>query len=175
MSFLKQNQPLKSLWRENSSKVWSFFCPLCRVQRKVPYRSRPGGFRQYMQIGLTAAFFTLVTRKWFQWKGIVSFLPLWISFEVFYRTRMRAAVGCPQCGFDPYLYLVDIKRAHQEIESHWRKKFAEKGMPFPEKDRPASFASTEAEPTAEEKQETHAVRSQKNSGTPGKDGHGRNR
>jgi hypothetical protein len=120
----------KSFWKERSSEIWSFFCPQCKVPRRVPYRAKPSP-RHYMQIGLTAAVFTLATWKWFDWKGIVVFLPLWIVFETLYRSRVRAALGCEQCGFDPILYLVDVKRARQEIENHWKKKFAEKGIPYP--------------------------------------------
>jgi hypothetical protein len=88
-------------------------------------------------MGLTAAFFTLVTWQWFTWKGVVSFVPLWVIFEAVYRARVRVAMRCPHCGFDPYLYLVDVNRARTEIESHWRKKFAEKGIPYPEKPQPS--------------------------------------
>ena len=122
----------KSLWQDRSSNSWSFYCPHCTAARKIPYQPKPVR-RHYIQIGLTAAFFTLVTWQWFTWKGIISFLPLWTGFEVFYRSRVRGALSCPHCGFDPYLYLVDVKRARTEIEVHWRKKFAEKGIPFPEK------------------------------------------
>jgi hypothetical protein len=132
----------KSLWKERDGNVWSFFCPLCRANRKVPFRSRPGGFKQTFQIGVTAAFFTLVTWNWFDWKGIVSFVPLWAIFEAVYRTRTRAHLNCPHCGFDPYLYLVDIKKARREIEDHWRKKFAEKGIPFPEPDKPVPYGKS---------------------------------
>ena len=54
-----------------------------------------------------------------------------MCFEGYYRSRVRIALSCPHCGFDPYLYLTDVKRARQEIEAYWRKKFAEKGIPYP--------------------------------------------
>jgi hypothetical protein len=120
----------KSFWKERSSEIWSFFCPQCKIPRRVPYRAKPS-LKHYAQIGLTAAVFTLATWTWFNWKGIVVFLPLWVVFETLYRSRVRAALSCEQCGFDPILYLVDVKRARQEIEDHWKKKFAEKGIPYP--------------------------------------------
>jgi hypothetical protein len=80
----------------------------------------------------------IATWKWMSWKGIVSFVPFWTIFELGYRWKMRAALGCPQCGFDPYLFLVDAKWARKEIEAHWRKKFAEKGIPYPGEDQPAN-------------------------------------
>ena len=76
--------------------------------------------------------FMILTWKWFSWRGIASFVPFWTVFEVVYRLRMRAALACNQCGFDPYLFAVDEKRARQEINAHWRRKFAEKGIPYPE-------------------------------------------
>ncbi len=78
----------------------------------------------------------LATWHWFDWKGIVSFVPFWAVFEVFYRTRMRAALVCDQCGFDPVLYLVDVKKAREQVELHYRKLFADKGIPYPEKTPP---------------------------------------
>ncbi len=70
---------------------------------------------------------------WLAWKGVVSFLPFWALFETIYRLRMRHALSCPHCGFDPYLYLDNVERAKEEMDAHWRRKFAEKGIPYPEK------------------------------------------
>src|SRR5208283_1586077 len=122
----------KIFWKEKGSKPYAFLCPLCTSKRKIPYQPRPT-VRHYVQIGLTAACLMLLTWPLFGWKGIVSFVPIWTIFEVLYRGRVRGALLCPHCGFDPYLYMVDIKRARAEVEAHWRKKFAEKGVPFPEK------------------------------------------
>ena len=121
---------LKTLWQENRGDIWSFYCPQCKIPRRVPYRPRPG-LKHYAQIGLTALVFTLLTWNWFSWKGIVAFIPIWTVFEAIYRSRVRAALSCENCGFDPILYLVDTKRARREIESHWQKKFEERGIPYP--------------------------------------------
>jgi hypothetical protein len=51
---------------------------------------------------------------------------------------------CPQCGFDPFLYMVDVKRARNEVETHWRRKFAEKNIPYPE--RPKAPEPLEPQP-----------------------------
>jgi hypothetical protein len=96
------------------------------------------------QVGLTSIIFMLATWSWFEWKGIVSFLPLWTLFEVIYRARVRAALACGHCGFDPYLYLIDVPRAREVVENHWRKKFAEKGIPYPEKNGGKAAASAPA-------------------------------
>lgn len=121
---------LKSVWKEHPHQVWGFYCPLCRAERRLPFRPSPGP-RHYAQIGLTTVFLAVLTWPLFGWKGLVLFLPLWTVFEMVYRARARAHLHCSQCGFDPYLYLVDVKRARKEVELHWRKKFAEHGVPYP--------------------------------------------
>ncbi len=120
----------KSIWKERSGDVYHFYCPLCRAARRVGQKPKPQP-RHFVQIGITAAFFTLLTWQWFSWKGIVSYLPLWVTFEVLYRSRVRAVLVCDHCGFDPFLYLVDVKKSRQEVEKHWKAKFAEKGIPYP--------------------------------------------
>lgn len=135
----------KTLWKDRASRSWSFFCPLCRTSRRIAYQPFPGTLRHYFQVGLTAAFFSLMTWKWLSWKGMVSFIPFWIVFEAYYRARMRTDLNCPHCGFDPYLYLIDNQKALVEIENHWRKKFEEKGIPFPEKKQNSGFSSKKSE------------------------------
>ncbi|MGZ3699270.1 MAG: hypothetical protein ACXWPM_12800 [Bdellovibrionota bacterium] len=98
----------------------------------MPFASRPQT-RHYIQVALTALVFMLATWKWFAWKGLVSFIPMWTGFEVFYRVRMRGALPCSGCGFDPYLYLNDVQKARTEVQNHWKKKFEEMGIPFPDK------------------------------------------
>ena len=115
---------------------WKFICPLCQADRRISGRSRPGGMKHFLQIGLTAFVFMMATWNWMSWKGIVSFVPFWVLFELGYRWKMRAMLCCTQCGFDPNLFMVDEKRARQEIEAHWRKKFLEKGIPYPEPQQP---------------------------------------
>lgn len=60
-------------------------------------------------------------------------VPFWISFELIFRTRMRGQIHCPNCGFDPFLFVTDEGLAKSEIENHWKKVFAEKGIPYPQK------------------------------------------
>lgn len=123
---------LKTLWRDQThTQGWSFICPLCRLSRRVPMHPKPQP-RHFGQVLLTSAFFTLLTWSLFTWKGLVSFIPFWCTFEVFYRTRARATLFCKNCGFDPYLFLQDTDLAKQEVETHWRKKFEQKGLPYPE-------------------------------------------
>jgi hypothetical protein len=142
------DRQLKSIWREPKSRSWSFYCPLCKVSRKMPHHPKPGGPRHFIQVSLTAAVFTIACWSWFSWKGLVAFVPFWIAFEVAFRMRVRAALVCSQCGFDPFLYLSDEDRARRAIEEHWRRKFAEKGMPYPGEEPPARVESAPVEAEA---------------------------
>lgn len=134
----KRRKAPKSLWAgHDREKAWSFYCPLCRTSRRLTFK--PRGFsglaatKHAAQVGLTAAFFTVITWSWFNWKGIISFIPIWIASEIIYRIKLRAALACPHCGFDPHLYTIDVNLARKEIENHFRKKFSEKSIPYPEK------------------------------------------
>ncbi|MEK7690943.1 MAG: hypothetical protein AAB425_07970, partial [Bdellovibrionota bacterium] len=122
----------RSLWDKAQKKVWKYYCPLCRNERRARSKPTPSP-RQIFQVFLTAVFFMICTWPWFGWRGIISFVPFFAAFEIYHRTRVRMQMTCPDCGFDPYLYLTDVPRARKEVESHWRKKFVEKGIPYPEK------------------------------------------
>jgi hypothetical protein len=115
---------LQSFWQDRNGDRWKFYCPHCRAPRAIPYRPQPGGWRHYSQVGLTTAVFTLAAWPWFGIKGIVAFVPLWMAFEFFYRTRVRAALECDRCGFDPFLYLTDVKRARQQVEATVQRQLA---------------------------------------------------
>lgn len=111
----------KTVWQERHRQSWSFYCPLCTTPRKLPSAPRPSA-RHFVQIGLTSLMITVVAWRWLEWKGIVSFIPLWICFEVLYRLRMRRAAHCDHCGFDPYLFLVDQDQAKAAVTEHWEQK-----------------------------------------------------
>ncbi len=139
--------PGKTFWKGKSKDLWEFFCPFCKLKRRLPYRPQPGGFRQISQVVLTTALVTLASWPWFDWKGVVSFVPLWGVFEIIYRSRLRTALVCQNCGFDPYLYLTDVKKARTELEKTVRARYAEKGVPFPVKPGKPGSAKTETKPT----------------------------
>lgn len=125
----------KSLWRQKPYATWTFICPVCEARRCIPVRSEPAP-EHFFQIGLTSVFFTLLTWPWLNWKGIVSFLPFWITFEVIYRLRVRGLVHCPHCGFDPYLFLSDEDKAKSAIEAHIKKKYEPLLKPLVKKETP---------------------------------------
>jgi hypothetical protein len=140
---MDRTREIKSYWQGKSKNHWAFICPVCQSKRRLPMRPRPTDFH-YFQLILTALFVMVLTWNWFTWKGAVSFFPLWILFEVLYRGQARLSLDCPQCGFDPSLHLIDAQRAKEEMEKYWRKKFAEKGIPFPDKPKPVASVAGEA-------------------------------
>jgi hypothetical protein len=108
---------------------------MCTAPRRIGMNPKPGQPIHFAQVGITALLIAIAAAHfypWIGWKGLVSFVPLWIGFETIYRGRVRAQVTCGKCGFDPVLYLVDVEKARSAIQDHWRKRFAEKGIPFPE-------------------------------------------
>lgn len=117
---------------------------------------QPWRMTNVLRVALTSLAFTLATWPWFEWKGIVSFVPFWGIFEFAYRTRVRASLACPYCGFDPFLYMIDVKKARLEIETYWRKKFEEKGLAYPGDPEPDSEAA-ELDPRASSDDSTHGI------------------
>src|SRR4051794_20811610 len=114
---------LNTNWDGKQRQTWTFYCPLCAAPRKLVGTPNPGKPMHYIQVGLCSLMFALATHRWFEWKGLVSFLPMWIVFEVVYRTRVRARLACSDCGFDPVLCMTDSERAKREVEAHWKKLF----------------------------------------------------
>lgn len=78
-------------------------------------------------------------------KGVVIFVPLWAGFETFYRLRARAKMRCDSCAFDPYLYLVDAKKARGEIDAHFKKMFEARGLAFPPPKKAGTMGQIEIE------------------------------
>ena len=113
---------------------FQFYCVCCHKERRIVSPAKIGTARFWFHILLTSVFFSLFTWPWMGWKGIVAlFVPIGLVFEGFYRLKMRTALVCPECKFDPILYLVDRKKAAHQVELRWREKFQEKGWTYPEK------------------------------------------
>jgi hypothetical protein len=84
-----------------------------------------------LQISLCSAIAALCTWPWLGWKGAVWFIPIWVGFETLYRLKVQSVLNCESCGFDPLTYLVDVKKARSQVDTFWRNRFAEKGIPYP--------------------------------------------
>jgi len=116
---------------DQKKRHWTFYCPLCAVSRSLKQHPQPGQPIHFVQIGLCALMFTLICFPLFKWKGLVSFVPMWIVFEGVYRMRMRAQLRCQECGFDPLLAMTDLARAKRDVAQHWERKLATSKAPNP--------------------------------------------
>ncbi len=122
------------LFRASRGEPFRFYCVGCKRERWQSPPAKAGSLKFFSQIAITTAFFSAMFWPWMGFKGVLAFLvPVGLVMEVAYRLKMRGSVACPDCGFDPILYLSDRKKAVRQVEEAWRKKFEEKGIPFPEK------------------------------------------
>lgn len=136
----------RSIWKEAPGQCYSFYCPLCKSSRNLKMHPHAGHIRHFAQVGITTILLSALVAHfvpWIGWKTLVCFVPLWIAFETVYRARVRTSAACQHCGFDPFLYLSDPKRARNAIRDHWRRLYEEKGLEFPE-ETPANAAHAKA-------------------------------
>jgi len=116
---LKTHLFKQRVWKESPNQAFTFYCPLCMASRRIPMHPKAGQPIHFVRIALLTLVFTLLTWEWFGPKGLVAFVPFWIIFEVLYRAKVRGALACKKCGFDPALYLVDTQKARVAVQEHW--------------------------------------------------------
>ena len=127
---------VKTVWKKIEAQNFKFYCVGCHKERRIAAPSMAGSPQFFLHIALATIFFSLLTWPLLHWKGLmVLLIPVAIVFETIYRLKMRSALICPECTFDPILYLVDREKAVRQVDQAWRKKFEEKGIPYPEKKR----------------------------------------
>jgi hypothetical protein len=101
------------------------FCPLCRSERKIQYRSQltPKNYMQIFTISLAIgyALFPLM-----QFKVIYLFFFVWMAFEASVKVLFRKQVPCPDCGFDATWYRRDVKIAREKVKQHFATQAAKK-------------------------------------------------
>jgi hypothetical protein len=88
-------------------------------------RPRPESAENLLRVALTTCVLTWAFWSWIGIKGLFLFAPLWAAFEIGYRLSFRSKVACRECGFDAYLYLSDLPKAREEVESFWKKKLGQ--------------------------------------------------
>ena len=114
-----------------------FYCVGCNRERRQSPPALAGSRKFYSHILITTAFISLFFWPIMHWKGLFAFvIPVGLFFEALYRIRMRSALMCPDCGFDPILFLSDRPKALSQVEAAWRKKFLEKNLEYPERTAP---------------------------------------
>lgn len=104
-----------------------FFCPLCHHHQSTNTIKRVSAknLAQLMLLTLTTAF---VSWPIFGFKGLSLFFVYWGVFEFVYRLRKRQALVCESCGFDPFLYKQDVKKARTALKQHWEKRIQNENL-----------------------------------------------
>lgn len=126
----------KTVWNPSHTGNYHFFCPQCRKERQIGLKPSPWQGKYLFRVALTSAVIAMATSPVWGIKGAIIFVPLWAAFEIYYRLKVRSLLSCPYCGFDPYLYITDVKRARKEMERFWREKFSQRGIPYPGDEEP---------------------------------------
>ena len=99
----------------------NFYCPLCHFHQGTKL-SQKIGWREHLQIFSFTAFLTYLFWSVFDIKGAFFYLVVWSAYELQYRFRKRHALICENCGFDPFLYKQDVKKARAAVRNFWEKK-----------------------------------------------------
>jgi hypothetical protein len=125
---------VKQVYKQIKSRGFKFYCVGCSRERRQTMPATLGSPRFFMNIAITTAFCAMLTWPWLHFRGLFAFLiPVGLVMEALARMKLRGALVCPDCNFDPILYLSDRPKALQQVEVAWRTKFAEKNLPFPER------------------------------------------
>ncbi len=101
--------------------LWVHYCPLCKVQSRSFYFPSPRP-KHYFALAVLTGTLGIFLYPYFDVKGALFAVPIWMIFEFYYRSRARLHLICAQCGFDPYLYKMDVGLARNKVEEFWRKK-----------------------------------------------------
>jgi hypothetical protein len=104
-----------------------FFCPLCHHHQSTNSLRRVS-LRNIGQLLLLTLATSYLAWPLFGSKGLALFFPYWATFELVYRFRKRQALICQSCGFDPFLYKQDVKRARASLRKHWEDRIQKENL-----------------------------------------------
>lgn len=104
------------------SDIFQFFCPFCKVERRLNWHPNPWRIKNFLRVCIATAFVTLLLWPLFHWRGLVTLFPLMAIFETVYRIRLRTLLSCPSCGFDAYLFLQNAQEAKTHMKEFWDQK-----------------------------------------------------
>ena len=104
-----------------------FFCPLCKYHQSTSTIERVE-LKHHAQILVFTLALTLLFFPLAGWNGLLFYLPLFAGFEFVYRLRKRQALVCQSCGFDPFLYKQDVKKAREALRQHWQTRIEKENL-----------------------------------------------
>ncbi len=98
-----------------------FYCPLCHNHQSTNVIERVY-WKHHAQLGLLTLAFSILAWPIFEAKGIFFYLLFWATFEFVHRLKKRHSLVCSTCGFDPFLYKQDVKKAREAVRKFWEEK-----------------------------------------------------
>lgn len=98
-----------------------FYCPLCHNHQTTNVIERVQ-WKHHAQLALFTVVFTILAWPIFETKGIFFYLIFWAGFEFIHRLKKRHSLVCNTCGFDPFLYKQDVKKAREAVRKFWEEK-----------------------------------------------------
>ncbi len=99
----------------------NFYCPLCHNHQNTNVIERVR-WKNHAQLALLSATFTILAWPIFEFKGVFFYLFFWAVFEFVHRLKKRHSLVCNTCGFDPFLYKQDVKKAREAVRKFWEEK-----------------------------------------------------
>lgn len=101
--------------------VMNFFCPLCRTERALIYKSKLE-FKNYIHIILISTVLGLALYPLMEWKAGFNFFVVWATYEMANKFLFRKNIPCPHCGFDATWYKRDVRVARKMVANYWARK-----------------------------------------------------
>lgn len=100
-----------------------YLCAVCR-SKLPPLPDRHIGFSMHLKLLMTTAFFVmcvgLTMGGWAAVKASIFHLPLVLIAEWFQWLKIRSALRCKTCDFDPMLYRSNWRMARKQVERKLR-------------------------------------------------------
>ena len=97
------------------SKTRECFCAFCRSTRQV-YQRKSMGIFNFVSCFFGATVVTLILFQDFDPRGLIFLVLFLLGTELFIQLRWRLKLVCPQCGFDPVLYVKDLPAAVAKVQ-----------------------------------------------------------
>jgi hypothetical protein len=92
------------------------YCAFCKTPRRI-YRKKNINLFNVSAAALTAVVVMFAIWQEFDPRAIIVFVICLAIAEAFVKLRWRLSVACPQCGFDPLLYIKNPEVAAVKVKT----------------------------------------------------------
>ncbi len=100
------------------SKKNKCYCAFCRNPRTISHKKHLG-FRDFLLTVVMSGCLSLIFWQGLDPKALVLVLLFSIGLEIVIQFYWRLQLQCPYCGFDPFLYKKNPKRAAEKVIAYW--------------------------------------------------------